>query len=135
MTLRIADPPALGLLRAPVHHAREERARGEHDRVARERGAVAEEHGWELYNALRFREAVSLLPGEPEPLFAAAAVVLVSTMASLQNSIPVHAMVPRRNREGAALRPSPSSSAVSSATCSSAMSSSTSFWCGVVRSR
>ena len=66
---------------------------------------------------------------------AVAAVTLVSTMASLQYSMPVQAMVPRRNTDGRADRPRASSSATSGSTSSLATSSTTIFWCGVVRRR
>ena len=63
------------------------------------------------------------------------AYALVSTMASLQNSMPVQAMVPRRMRLGRAERPSASRPAMSGSTRSSGTSRITSFWCGVVRRR
>ena len=66
---------------------------------------------------------------------AAAAFTLVSTIASLQNSMPVQAIVLRRNRSGREDSPSASSPAMSEGTRSSGMSRITSFWCGVVRSR
>src|SRR6218665_2282373 len=63
------------------------------------------------------------------------AVSLVSTIASLQNSMPVHAMVERRKREGRVVSPSSSSAARRESTRSAATSRMTSFWCGVVRRR
>src|SRR6218665_2951292 len=63
------------------------------------------------------------------------AVSLVSTIASLQNSMPVHAMVERRKREGRGVSPSSSSAARRESTRSAATSRMTSFWCGVVRRR
>ena len=66
---------------------------------------------------------------------AAMVVSLVSTIASLQNSMPVQAIAERRKMLGAVARPSASSSAAAAATDSAGMSSASSFWCGVVRSR
>ena len=60
---------------------------------------------------------------------------LVSTMASLQNSMPVQAIVPRRHADGRASRPIPRSAVTSSSVRSGATSSTSSFWYGVSRTR
>ena len=64
---------------------------------------------------------------------ALAASSLVSTKASLQNSMPVQAMVERRNGLGRALRLCSLNSAMSDSVDSGFTSSTTSFWCGVSR--
>ena len=64
-----------------------------------------------------------------------AARCLVSTIASLQNSIPVQAIVPRRNADGATSRSRVASSSASSVTRSSGTSRMSSFCWAVVRTR
>ena len=60
---------------------------------------------------------------------------LVSTNASLQNSMPVHAMVERRNGLGFACSPRGCTASISPSTVSSGTSSTSTFWCGVRRMR
>lgn len=60
---------------------------------------------------------------------------LVSTMASLQNSMPVQAMVPRRKVEGLALRSSASRDSTSESTRPSSTSRTIIFCSTVVRTR
>ena len=60
---------------------------------------------------------------------------MVSTKASLQYSMPVQAIVERRNGLGLAVRPSGSTAASSASTLSRATSRTSSFWCGVKRTR
>ena len=62
-----------------------------------------------------------------------AARCLVSTMASLQNSMPVQAIVERRQFEGRAESPIRSSAATTSSTLSSSTPITTSFWYDVSR--
>ena len=64
-----------------------------------------------------------------------AARALVSTMASLQYSMPVQAIVLRRHCDGRACRPSSASASTSDSTRSSSTSSTTSFCMGVVATR
>ena len=64
-----------------------------------------------------------------------AACALVSTIASLQNSMPVQAITERRQASGRADRPSASAPATSESTWSPATSSTRIFCIGVVRSR
>ena len=56
-------------------------------------------------------------------------------IASLQNSMPVQAIVLRRKVPGLARSPSPAAASTRESTRSAATSSTTSFWCGVVRTR
>ena len=60
---------------------------------------------------------------------------LVSTMASLQNSIPVQAIVPRRNSDGSASRSCAASSPTSGSTDAAGTSRISSFCSTVVRTR
>ncbi len=56
-------------------------------------------------------------------------------MASLQNSIPVHAITPRRHGDGSVCKPMPASSSRSPASSDSGTSSTIRFCCTVVRTR